>query len=68
MPDRETNAQPGVPDVTSLLFEIDDVWCAMHHGRNGVQPDVDPVRESERLAAAWHALDAFARRAFPDAK
>ena len=36
----------------------------MEHGRDGVQPDVDPTRESERLAAVWRALDAFARRAF----
>jgi len=40
----------------------------MEHGRTGIQPDVDPVRESERPAAAWQALDEFARRAFPDAK
>jgi hypothetical protein len=26
--DDETNAQPGVPDVAALLFEIDDAWRA----------------------------------------
>ena len=56
------------PDLSALLFEIDDAWRAMEHGRNGVQPAVDPTRESERLAAAWRALDAFAQRAFPQTK
>jgi len=51
----ETDAQEGVPDLSALLFEI-DAWRAMHHGRTGVQPDADPVRESERLAAAWRAF------------
>jgi serine/threonine protein kinase HipA of HipAB toxin-antitoxin module len=53
------------PDLSALLFEIEDAWRAMEHGRSGMQPLVDPIRESERLAAAWRALDEFARSAFP---
>jgi hypothetical protein len=52
MPDDETSAQSGVSDLATLLFEIGDAWRPMEHGRNGVQPAVDPTRESERLAAA----------------
>ena len=38
---------PSPPDLSLLLFEIADAWRAMEHGRTGIQPDVDPVRESE---------------------
>lgn len=68
MTDYQTRAQPGVPELATLLFEIDDTWRAIEHGRAGVQPAVDPVRESERVAAAWRALDEYARSAFPTEK
>jgi hypothetical protein len=66
--DDKAKAQEGVLDLAALLFEIDDAWRAMEHCRSGIQPGVDPLRESEPLAAAWRALDEFARQSFPTMK
>lgn len=68
MTDCEDEAQPPLPDVALLLFDIADAWRALQHGRTGLQPAVDPVHESQRLAAAWRALDEYSRRVFRGAK
>jgi hypothetical protein len=57
-----------VPDPVRLLFEVNEAWRALEHGRAGLQRGVDPLAESERLAGAWRRLHELTRYAFPEKK
>ena len=46
----------GEPDLTALLVEAEDALRAIRHGNAGLQRDMDPAAESQRLADAWKAI------------
>lgn len=66
MADDETKAQQGAPDLSAMLWGVNDAWRALDHGPTGVQRDVDPERESQRLADGWRRLAELARKVTAD--
>ena len=52
-------------DLTALLSEAEDALRAIRHVSAGIQRDMDPAAESQRLADAWKAIYEPAEQAYP---